>query len=181
MICHKHKCIFIHVPKTGGTSIEWALQNKKVPIEQKHKTSNEICELHPVAWEQYFKFTVVRNPWDWLVSWYYWRKLVKKMSFKEFLLNYNLSKKYDYLPDVINFTNYLTIDDKLVMDRTCRFENLQHDFPVVCDELNINATLPHKNKTNHKHYTEYYDDETRTIVAEKYAKDIEYFGYRFGE
>jgi hypothetical protein len=127
----------------------------------------------------YFKFSFSRNPWDRLVSaWKYSFvsgriKRYGKVDFNEFVK----SRLDAWLCVDMN-----TVDFCEGCDFIGRFENLQQDFDIVCDKIGIaRKQLPHINKTKHKHYTEYYDDETREIVAQKYAKDIEYFGYKFGE
>ena len=161
------------------------------------------CQLQEKIGDQvfndYFKFTFVRNPFSKCLSEYFWEKTYLNES-----LNFNDWVKFK-LGDLINQSEnniimmrqkhnleqykfiYDTSDNCLV-DFIGRFENLQEDFNIVCDKIGIpRQKLPHKNKTKHqnksnyKHYTEYYDDETRQIVAEKYARDIEYFGYKFGE
>ena len=78
------------------------------------------------------------------------------------------------------------MDNKCIIDGFIRYENLEEDTKCILGKwFNVDdfATFPRaktSQRKDKKHYTEYYDDETREIVAKKYAKDIEYFGYEFG-
>ena len=185
MISHKHKCVFIHIPKTSGVSIYNVLESR----EQHHKT----LDGHKGWKHEYFKFCFVRNTWDrFLSTYFYFKKYGRRRpgdlkdgkiinqfkDFKGFVESFhNIEKKFS---DRHFNCQVYWIDERL--DFIGKFENLQEDFNIVCDKIGIpQQKLPHKNKSKHKHYTEYYDDETRQIVAEKYAKDIERFGYEFGE
>lgn len=185
MIDHEDKFIFIHIGKTGGSSIEKAL-NPDVTLDGSARTAHtgntDFLEKHWNAqkyqreykdfFESYFKFSFVRNPWDREVSRWKWFSLARgdNHSFSKHVTSHISNCQSDWL---CTGDHYLT-------DFIGRFETLQEDFDVICDKMGRpRQKLPHINKTKRKHYTEYYDDETRQIVAEKYAKDIEYFNYKF--
>ncbi|SBO44570.1 conserved protein of unknown function [Cyanobium sp. NIES-981] len=66
MISHQHRCIFIHIPRTAGTSIEdWLSPDPqwRASPEEKHLTSIQARRLYRVYWDDYFKFTFVRSPY----------------------------------------------------------------------------------------------------------------------
>lgn len=191
MVSHDYKYVFIHVPKTGGTSITKALKPKRSP---RHVP---LCKMKRKENGNYFKFAFVRNPWDRVVSSFFFRqkrKWLTKESFEdrfgEPLTFKNWVKQKEYTTSFANQGNrlYLQVNwmkyrcsEKFGMDYIGRFENLQSDFDAICDKIGIpRKQLKHRNATRHEHYTEYYDDETRDIVGQLCAEDIEYFGYKFG-
>ena len=146
-----------------------------------HYTNNMIASKFPNKFKSYFKFTFVRNPWDKAVSeWLYFSKIIPDYNI-EFKDSIN-SKKYWGNPYPWTEHAWLQLRFALECDFVGRFETLQKDFNTICDQIGIpQQQLPYENKSKHKHYTEYYDYETREIVAEKYAQDIEHFRYNFGE
>ena len=94
MISHGHRCIFVHIPKTGGTSIEDVIwpdtrmeehlwmgfvskyRNKYQTGGLQHLLARQIRqEVGADIFDDYFKFAVVRNPWDRAVSQYSYTKI----------------------------------------------------------------------------------------------------------
>lgn len=202
MIDHTKKMIFVHIPKNAGESMEiclggyedkkklWGVDNG---IVLQHLKACELQEkIGTQVFNNYFKFTFVRNPFSKCLSEYFWEKsyLNESLSFNDWVKLklgdlINQSENNIIMRQKHNLEQYKFIYDTLdncLVDFIGRFENLQEDFNIVCDKIGTpRKDLPHVNKSNHKHYTEYYDDETREIVAKKYARDIEYFGYKFGD
>ena len=83
MINDNLKLIFVHIPKTGGTSIKKSLgiTNRSLGY---HKRANDIKKEIPDKWKNYFKFSVVRNPYDRVYSIYsYYKMGFKITSFDE--------------------------------------------------------------------------------------------------
>ena len=175
-----------------------------------HLTAKEVNKLffknNSKKFKSYFKFAFVRNPWDRMVSWYEHMKAepwITNSRIQNYIkLNYSLSdflrSEYEMTNNKKNKTSYYFGYNKYyegragknLLDFIGKLENLQEDLDIVCDKIGITRQkLKHFNKRSrrssgkrkHKHYTEYYDDESQQIVAEKYAKDIEYFNYKFGE
>jgi hypothetical protein len=175
------KALYYDIPKNASTTIRRTLFGPNEKMSFSEKTEGSI--------EEYFRFTFCRNPYSRVVSsytmftkWVRPRRVLsefisdpEKLTFKEFC-------KFICIKDNHHWQTQLSYVEGYEIDFIGRVENFKEDFNIVCDKIGAPQQKPlHKNKSWHKHYTEYYDDETRKIVEEKYAKDIEYFGYKFGE
>ena len=142
-------------------------------------------------YDDYFKFTIVRNPWDRLLSFYY-NKLHDQDLYKTKFSSFSGCTSFEDFIYALESRNLKRCNghfklqtemfpqDKI--DFIGKFENFATDFNIICGELGIpRQELPHRNKSNHKYYTKYYNTDMSSLVAEKYANDIEIFGYKFGE
>ncbi len=205
MISHEHRCIFVHIPKTAGNSV-----NRVFRIGwQDHKDlARYRAELAPETFARYFKFAIVRNPWDRLFSDYnYQLKKSRPRDSKLFVFTASGSKRgfaewvetallaptvYDahtwggeVSPHIHRWSpqfDWMSLDGRIAVDFVAHLERLPVDFNVVCERLGLPPTrLPHRNRRLHFHYSHYYDRTTRELVAAYYARDIEEFGYEFEE
>ncbi|MCW8107255.1 sulfotransferase family protein [Alteromonas ponticola] len=180
------KFVFIHINKTGGSSVEKALG---LPFE--HKTALEkIEQMGRRNWNKKITFAVVRNPWDKVVSHYHYRVKTdqtnlgnKHLDFKQWVKRTYGENDPQYYDQPMMFMPQLDWiadrDGKLLVNEIIRFENLSEEFNRLAEKLGVTATLPHVKRSNRGNYRDYYDDETQQIVADWFAKDIKQFDYRF--
>lgn len=229
MICEKHKCIFVHIPKVAGQSVEHFFLNKlelnwdterdqlylinntdpaKGTEKLAHLAANEYVGCGHISqqkFDEYFKFSFVRNPWARLVSEYRYRNYFRYKSFKDFVLNKMPSPGFDdkYRHVMPQYDMLYDENGQCLVDFVGRFESLQQDFDKVCEHLGFEESkLPYVNssekksrilrrkvknliyrnsESGKKHYTDFYDDETLEAVSSYYSNDIETFKYSFGE
>jgi len=180
--------IFIHINKTAGTSIGRAIG---LPIKE-HLTAMEvIARIGMDKWNAAYKFTVVRNPWDKVVSHYEYRRKKNKteiasrnISFSDWVkMTYGDSKDTFYYNNPRSFQPQVDwlkdTEGKISMDFIGKFESINKDFDHIRTVIGLDASLPHLNASNRASYQTYYDDETRGIVANWFREDIEEFEYNF--
>lgn len=192
-ISHKHKFIYLSTPKACSSSIRVALNKYSDIISKNHsppyphhgkvESIKNVFKKNKWDWSSYYKFTSVRNPWDRMVSLWTYGKKTKAIPARFETFQSWLASDHNWLNLHWGYDDYYREKNgDIALNYIIKSESLQLDFKKVCKEINIPyKKIPLINSTKHKHYIEYYNDKARKIVAEKFAKDIEYFGYEFGE
>jgi len=210
IVSHKHEFIFVRVPKTASTSTELFLAGHcgpedmiaKIYAIKDHESQN--CEHtglfnHSPAvdikkhvtedqWNRYYKFCTERNPWDKVISKYYFL-LEHNCGFWKptpgaTLNDYITSKEFSRASSFWMYTDG-TRDKKVLVDKILRYENLAEEMAEVCDRIGIpfNGDLGwHKYsdcRKDRRHYREVLTDEQRDIIAAVFRKEIALLGYTF--
>jgi hypothetical protein len=129
------------------------------------------------TWDQYFKFTIERNPWDKVVSDYFWaqRHPENQIPFEQWIKEDRWSGSHFH---------FYTIGGKVAMDRILRYETLASDFKALLEHLGVEnpVELPQAKagfRKNNVHYRDVHTAYTRARVMEEFRREIGHFGYEF--
>ena len=198
MLCKDLQCVFVHIPKVAGQSIEGffstllgvnremlLLQDNRDPQlgpeQLSHLTAAEYVKfghMTPEEFRSYYKFSFVRNPWKRLASEYIWRRYIDKFQFKDFVFK-NFPNPDDYCDayrHVLPQYDFLyDSQGNLLVDFVGKFENLQADFNLVCQKLGIEETkLPHRNSNKQNKILKGYKQEYKPYL-EYYDEETKEF------
>ena len=177
MIIGEHNAVFIHIPKNAGTSVRTLFENSSFRIQpNKHADIHDIKKIFPAVYSLYRKFTIIRNPYDKMVSWYFYlkRNLGEQHNVIEFNKWIQDPSKFWHANDPIS---YLKPQCKWI-DNTVeiiRFENLNEELNNFFGE---DIDLPITNKSNHNHYSTYYNKNSIDIIYDRYKEDFKRYNYK---
>jgi sulfotransferase famil protein len=206
--------VFVHIPKTAGTSLALALEERAAkddiligdtPKAKKRRQRLQGVSTRGRLWKhstladidglvsqkvlaELFAFTIVRNPWDRVVSYYHW------------LLDQTFDHPAVQLAHTLDFGSFVThpmIGSSLrsgtaasYMRRAdgveqcqlyIRLENFAQDAQPLFDHLGFDLSLPRANTSERGDFRSYFDPATRQAVAQTCADDIARFGYEFDD
>lgn len=191
--------MYVHIPKTGGTTIEHGLQRAGINIDYIAGHVN-LKNITTVVGEsnlpKYNIFTTVRNPWDWYVSWYHFL-LYHHKGDSDFTSEYEILDNgfdffvrfiYDNVDKLVFYNNgmntkkyaqFLEWAPGLPKTNYIKIEDFSD--PNVLHEMGLNVSIHgiHTNKSNHNDYTTYYNEDTKKLVAKLHKDDIKAFKYQF--
>jgi hypothetical protein len=187
----EYKCIYVHIPKCAGLSICKVIFGNKGPGHINIKAYQKIFSKK--EFDTYFKFSIVRNPYDRLLSAYEFLKnggiskrdinwarenILKYKNFDEFVKKWvtrNNIYSYDHF---IPQHEFICIDGSIMVDFLGGLERIEEDFNTITDKLNINVALTHTNNGNRcGGFLDYYCRDAMEIVYNVYKSDFDILGY----
>ncbi|MCA8950006.1 MAG: hypothetical protein KDE27_10920 [Planctomycetes bacterium] len=200
MILTRH-FVFVHVPKTGGNFVREVLEQHAPPDWQVRRLDDHLtCRDVPPSHAALPRLAFVRNPFAWYVSWYHFQKKTRD----EFFLELSDDGRLGFLETMRRTfahpsfaagegpflqTLWEMLGRGLVGVRVGKMETLRADLVRLMAEacevppamVAAIGSLPSQNRSSHRHYSEYYDDELRGLVLAKDKAIFDYFGYAWEE
>ena len=203
LVSHSHKFIFLKTKKTGGSTIEKIVFNNffdpRIDICTGSRTdgvpkvniksgsghigwANIKSHVTDDQWKSYYKFTIERNPWDKVVSQYYWKTKNKPQDFSDWLTPSN--NNFKTLSDWNRYAKSTPVVDQVINYNNFKSEVLSlfnNVFNLDLTEQIIDNTRT-KSGYRKKHYTELYQNEDQIkMVSKRFSREIDYFDYKYGD